>query len=248
MISVLIENGRAALPRGHFLLIQKLEFFFFLLAALDDFGFGFFAGNFLSFFYDFYRRGSDDHNHFVGVSENFHFRGNIEIANVDGVSDIFQAREVDMDALRQVSRKRLHFDALQAGHDDAIELFDRRCLAYQNHSGAAEDLIRHAVRAIDEAGSAEGFTEEASGRRQSLWKMGPLGAVALEIALGESVEDRQLALEADLLHSALAAAFDDRRAGLKLHVEVRVDVAAAGIDAEVRCDRRRKGHLDVAVE
>jgi len=71
----------------------------------------------------------------------------------------------------------------------------RRCLAYQNISGAGETMIREAVRAIDDAGSAEGFTEEATELRHSLWKMGPVGAVALEIALNESVEDRQLALE-----------------------------------------------------
>lgn len=77
----------------------------------------------------------------------------------------------------------------------------RRCLAYQNLSGASNDLIRHAVRAIDDAGSAEAFTGEAVGRRQCLWKMGPLGAVALEIALSESVEDRQLELEAHALEA-----------------------------------------------
>jgi hypothetical protein len=77
----------------------------------------------------------------------------------------------------------------------------RRCLAYRNHSGAGEDLIRHAVRAIDDAGSAVAFTDEAAQRRQCLWKMGPLGAVALEIALGESVEDRQVELEARALEA-----------------------------------------------
>jgi hypothetical protein len=77
----------------------------------------------------------------------------------------------------------------------------RRCLAYQNLSGAGNDLIRHAVRAIEDAGSSDAFTGEAIERRQSLWKMGPLGAVALEIALSESVEDRQLELEARALEA-----------------------------------------------
>lgn len=80
----------------------------------------------------------------------------------------------------------------------------RRCLAYQNLSGAGDDLIRHAVRAIDDSGSAEAFTREAARRRQSLWKMGPLGAVALEIALGETVEELQLELEARALEAMWA--------------------------------------------
>ena len=77
----------------------------------------------------------------------------------------------------------------------------RRCLAYQNISGAAEPMIRQAVRAIDEAGSAEGFTESAASRRQSLWKMGPVGAIALEISLSETVESRQLELEVKALEA-----------------------------------------------
>ncbi|UCC27029.1 MAG: hypothetical protein JSU98_07950 [Gemmatimonadales bacterium] len=72
----------------------------------------------------------------------------------------------------------------------------RRVLAYQNISGATEGLIREASRAIEDAGSAGAFTVDAVGRRQCLWKMGRTGAVALEIALAESSEDRILQMEA----------------------------------------------------
>ena len=75
----------------------------------------------------------------------------------------------------------------------------RRCLAYQNISGAGDGLIRQAANVIEDAGSATAFAEEAAGRRQCLWKMGPTGTVALEIALNESVEQRLLHLEAGML-------------------------------------------------
>jgi hypothetical protein len=71
----------------------------------------------------------------------------------------------------------------------------RRCLAYQNISGAPEGVIADAARAIEDAGSAGEFVLGATERRQSLWKMGPTGAVGLEIALSESYEQRLLDLE-----------------------------------------------------
>ncbi|MBW3535163.1 MAG: hypothetical protein KY453_08105 [Gemmatimonadetes bacterium] len=75
----------------------------------------------------------------------------------------------------------------------------RRCLAYQNISGADTALIGQAARAIEDAGSAGAFALETVDRRQCLWKMGPAGTVALEIALNESVEQRMLQLEARAL-------------------------------------------------
>ena len=71
----------------------------------------------------------------------------------------------------------------------------RRCLAYQNISGASERLIRDASRAIEEAGSAGEFALSATARRECLWKMRGPRALALEIALNESVEHRMLDLE-----------------------------------------------------
>lgn len=72
----------------------------------------------------------------------------------------------------------------------------RRCLAYQNISGATERGIRAAAGIIEEAGSPGAFAQRAGSTRQSLWKLGPTGAMALEIALGESAESRLLDLEA----------------------------------------------------
>ncbi len=77
----------------------------------------------------------------------------------------------------------------------------RRCLAYQNIGGAGEALIRNAARAIEEAGSPTAFALEVASRRQSLWKMGPAVTLALEVALGESVEQRALDLEARALEA-----------------------------------------------
>jgi hypothetical protein len=71
----------------------------------------------------------------------------------------------------------------------------RRCLAYQNISGATERLINEAARVIEESGSSGEFAVAATERRQCLWKMGPAGTVALEIALNETVEQRMLDLE-----------------------------------------------------
>lgn len=75
----------------------------------------------------------------------------------------------------------------------------RRCLAYQNIGGASERAIRDASRVIEDAGSTGAFARDAAARRQCLWKMGPTGAIAMEIALNESVEHRLMALEARAL-------------------------------------------------
>lgn len=71
----------------------------------------------------------------------------------------------------------------------------RRCLAYQNISGASEGLIRDAAGLIEDAGSAGEFAHGATGKRECLWKMGPTGTIALEIAMSESYERRVLDLE-----------------------------------------------------
>jgi hypothetical protein len=71
----------------------------------------------------------------------------------------------------------------------------RRVLAYQNIAGATDRLIRDATRAIDLSGTPGQFTLEAARQRQTLWRMGPTGQIALEIALSESVERRMLDLQ-----------------------------------------------------
>lgn len=79
---------------------------------------------------------------------------------------------------------------------DVAENVLRRVLAYQNIAGASERRIVDAARAIEHAGSAGAFALDAASRRETLWRMGSLGTVALEIALSESVERRMLDLEA----------------------------------------------------
>lgn len=80
-------------------------------------------------------------------------------------------------------------------YGDVAENALRRVLAYQNIAGASERKIVDAAKAIEHAGSVGAFAHGATEKRESLWRMGPVGTVALEIALNESVERRQLDLE-----------------------------------------------------
>ena len=80
-------------------------------------------------------------------------------------------------------------------HGDAAENVLRRLLAYQNIGGASERRIADAAGAIEQAGSVGAFTERVTGTPTSLWKLGPVGAIGLEIALNESVERRMLEME-----------------------------------------------------
>jgi len=84
-------------------------------------------------------------------------------------------------------------------HGDVAENVLRRLLAYQNVGGASERRINDAARAIEEAGSAGAFTQHVTAHRRSLWKMGSTATISLEIALNESVEKRQLQMEAQAL-------------------------------------------------
>ena len=84
-------------------------------------------------------------------------------------------------------------------HGDVAENVLRRLLAYQNIGGASERGITDAVTAIEEAGSAREFSLAVTNNRESLWKMGAVGTIGLEIALNESVEKRMLDLETHAL-------------------------------------------------
>ncbi len=86
-------------------------------------------------------------------------------------------------------------DKVYALHGDVAENALRRVLAYQNIAGASERRIVDAAGAIEHAGSVGAFARDTAESRQSLWRMGPVGTVALEIALNESVERRMLDLE-----------------------------------------------------
>jgi hypothetical protein len=87
-------------------------------------------------------------------------------------------------------------DKVYALQGDVAENVLRRVLAYQNIMGASERRITDAATAIEHAGSVGAFAMGVTERRQSLWKMGSTGTVALEIALNETVERRMLDLEA----------------------------------------------------
>lgn len=83
------------------------------------------------------------------------------------------------------------------GHeaDDAI----RRVLAWQHIDGASELTLREASRFLDRAGTPADLLREFGSRRQSLYRLGPLRTLALEIAVNDSVERRLLNGEARAL-------------------------------------------------
>jgi hypothetical protein len=87
-------------------------------------------------------------------------------------------------------------DKLYELHGDPAENVLRRLLAYVNVAGASERRLAEAVGAIERTGSPEEFALRATGERHSLWKMGAVGAIGLEIALGEAVESRMVELGA----------------------------------------------------
>lgn len=79
---------------------------------------------------------------------------------------------------------------------EEASLLLRRALAWQHVRGAPDDRIVDAADAIEEAGSAEGFLERAGRAGVSLWSLGPVCALALEIALNEDAERKALEEEA----------------------------------------------------
>jgi hypothetical protein len=87
-------------------------------------------------------------------------------------------------------------DKLYELHGDAGENVLRRLLAYVNVAGASDRRVADAVGAIEAAGSVETFAARAATDRRSLWKLGSIGSIGLEIALGETAEGRLLELGA----------------------------------------------------
>jgi hypothetical protein len=87
-------------------------------------------------------------------------------------------------------------DKLYEVHGDAGEHVLRRLLAYVNVAGASDRLVADAVGAIEQAGSVDVFASGAAYSRRCLSKLGAVGAVGLEIALGETAEARMLELGA----------------------------------------------------
>ena len=79
--------------------------------------------------------------------------------------------------------------------DDASFLL-RRVLAYQQISGASGGVLDDAIARIRAVGSASDFLRRLPERRASLWRMGPAGRLAIEIALNDRAE--RIAIDPEL--------------------------------------------------
>lgn len=71
----------------------------------------------------------------------------------------------------------------------------RRLLAYHHHKGATERRVRSATRLIQEAGSPQDLTRIVVREGRRLGDLQRTGAIALEIAANEAVEQQLLELE-----------------------------------------------------
>ncbi len=71
----------------------------------------------------------------------------------------------------------------------------RRLLAYHHHTGASEKRVRSATRLIEEAGSPEDLTRIVIKGGRRLGDLQRTGAIALEIAANDTIEQRLLELE-----------------------------------------------------
>jgi hypothetical protein len=75
------------------------------------------------------------------------------------------------------------------------EYVSRRLLAYHHHTGASERRVRAATRLIEEAGSPEHLTRIVIREGRRLGDLQRTGAIALEIAANDTLEQRLLELE-----------------------------------------------------
>jgi hypothetical protein len=79
------------------------------------------------------------------------------------------------------------------GEDARLVL--RRVLAYQHVAGAGDGDVRAAMRLIHQAGTPERLVTQLATGRSSLWRMGRLHTIAMEIALTHLAERQQLLLQ-----------------------------------------------------
>lgn len=84
--------------------------------------------------------------------------------------------------------------AFEFGSADGDHLI-RRALAYHNYAGAGETELKHAMSAIDHAGSTEGLARRVAAQRVGLGNLIPVDSLALEIAVNEETERRLLEME-----------------------------------------------------
>lgn len=77
----------------------------------------------------------------------------------------------------------------------------RRVLAYQHIDGASEEELQAATARIREAGSAGQLIRDLTAKRTQLRRLDRTSTLALEIAVNETAERQQLALEGDAIEA-----------------------------------------------
>jgi hypothetical protein len=90
----------------------------------------------------------------------------------------------------------------------AAEHVLRRVLAYHNVQGASQDELADAIGLIEDAGSAENLVSGLAAERRSLYGLGRIRRLALEISVNANVERRTLAREAAELEAGWRQAAD----------------------------------------
>ena len=114
------------------------------------------------------------------------------------------------------------------------EYVSRRLLAYHHHAGASEKRVRSATRLIEEAGSPEDLTRIVIKEGRRLGDLQRTGAIALEIAANDTLEQRLLELELAEIEAhwkeeeELASIIDGELTPLPLLEGIRRKVAGIG--------------------
>jgi hypothetical protein len=82
----------------------------------------------------------------------------------------------------------------------------RRVLAYQHIEGASEEELAAATALIEEAGSAQQLLKDLTAERTQLRRLDRTRSLALEIAINETAERQQLALEGTAIEAGWRSA------------------------------------------
>jgi hypothetical protein len=82
----------------------------------------------------------------------------------------------------------------------------RRVLAYQHIEGASEEELAAATALIEEAGSAQQLLRDLTAERTQLRRLDRTRSLALEIAINETAERQQLALEGTAIEAGWRSA------------------------------------------
>ena len=81
------------------------------------------AGNSCTFLFDL---GEGRHsNHRIGIVEQAHLIGNLDIPYADAITGSGEHRDIDIDALGQIGGKTFHFERFQVRHQHGIEILHR---------------------------------------------------------------------------------------------------------------------------